>query len=77
MKRRIIMPKVKIITDSCADLTAEQLERYDIDYAKMTTVYHGNESPARLTWSEEEVHELYGIMRTLGGFGTVRNQNLR
>ena len=57
------MPKVKIITDSCADLTAEQLERYDIDYAKMTTVYHGNESPARLTWSEEEVHELYGIMR--------------
>ena len=25
------MRKVKIITDSCADLSAEQLEKYDID----------------------------------------------
>ena len=35
------MKKVKIITDSCADLTAEQLSRYNIDYAKMSTVYEG------------------------------------
>lgn len=57
------MRKVKIITDSCADLTAEQLERYNIDYAKMTTVYEGKESLAKLTWTAEEVHEFYNIMR--------------
>ena len=57
------MRKVKIITDSCSDLTAEQLARYDIDYAKMSTVYNGVESPALLTWSEDEVHTLYNIMR--------------
>ncbi|MBQ2827069.1 MAG: DegV family protein [Clostridia bacterium] len=57
------MRKVKIITDSCADLTAEQLSRYDIDYAKMSTVYNGVESPALLTWSDEEAHVLYNIMR--------------
>ena len=57
------MRKVKIITDSCADMTGEQLARYDIDYAKMSTVYNGVESPALLTWSEDEVHTLYNIMR--------------
>jgi len=57
------MRKVKIITDSCADLTAEQLSRYNIDYAKMFTVYEGKETPAKLTWTEEEAHELYNIMR--------------
>ena len=57
------MRNVKIIADSCADLTAEQLARYDIDYAKMSTVYNGVESPALLTWSEDEVHALYNIMR--------------
>ena len=57
------MRKVKIITDSCADLTAEQLERYNIDYAKMTTVYEGKETPARLTWTADEAHALYNIMR--------------
>ena len=57
------MRKVKIITDSCADMTGEQLARYDIDYARMSTVYNGVESPALLTWSEDEVHALYNIMR--------------
>jgi len=57
------MRNVKIITDSCADLTPEQLTRYDIDYAKMSTVYNGVESPALLTWSEDEAHALYNIMR--------------
>ena len=57
------MRKVKIITDSCADLTAEQLTRYNIDYAKMSTVYEGKETPAKLTWTAEEAHELYNIMR--------------
>ena len=57
------MKNVKIITDSCADMTSEQLARYDIDYAKMSTVYNGEESPALLTWSDDEVHALYNIMR--------------
>ena len=57
------MRNVKIITDSCADLNAELLEKYDIDYAEMRTVYQGKETPAKLTWSDSEVHELYNIMR--------------
>ena len=39
------MRKVKIITDSCSDLGAKLLEKYDIDYAKMSTVYNGEETP--------------------------------
>ncbi len=57
------MRKVKIITDSCADLSAEQLEKYDIDYAKMSTLLDGAESPALLTWSDKEVHDFYNIIR--------------
>ena len=57
------MRNVKIITDSCADLTADQLIRYDIGYARMYTVFEGKESPALLTWSDEEAHALYEIMR--------------
>ena len=57
------MRNVKIITDSCADLNAEQLSKYNIDYAKMSTVYKGEEKPALLTWSEDEAHALYNIMR--------------
>lgn len=32
------MREVKIITDSCSDLTTELMERYSIDYALMNTV---------------------------------------
>ena len=53
------MRKVKIITDSCADLSAEQLEKYDIDYARMSTIEDGKESPALLTWTPAEAHRLY------------------
>ena len=48
------MRKVKIITDSCSDLSAELLKKYDIDYAQMRTVYEGKETPARLEWTKEE-----------------------
>ena len=58
------MRKVKIITDSCADLNSEMLEQYDIDYAKMSIQYNGNEYPALLTWTAEEAHELYEVMRS-------------
>lgn len=57
------MGRVKIITDSCADLTAEQLDRYGIDYAKMSIVYEGVERPACLTWTAEEAHALYELLR--------------
>ncbi len=57
------MKPVKIIADSCSDLTGELLERYGIDYAKMRYTYNGVEKEAKLTWSEEEIHELYNVMR--------------
>ncbi len=58
------MRKVKIITDSCSDLTKDLLEKYDIDYAKMATVLNGEESPALLEWSAEDVHKFYELMRS-------------
>ncbi len=57
------MKKVQIITDSCSDISAELLEKYGIDYARMMTVCNGKESPAELTWTKEEAHGLYEIMR--------------
>lgn len=57
------MRKVKIITDSCSDLNEELLQKYDIDYARMTTVCNGTEAPALLTWSAQEAHELYDVIR--------------
>lgn len=57
------MRKVKVITDSCADLNAEQLSKYDIAFAKMSTSCDGVESVATLTWTESEVHEHYNKMR--------------
>ena len=57
------MRKVKIITDSCSDLTPELLKEFDVDYAKMNTVLDGVTSPARLEWTAEEVHAFYDLMR--------------
>ena len=57
------MRKVQIITDSCCDLTPELMERYSIDYAQMNTVYEGKTAPADLSWTAQDVHEFYGIMR--------------
>ncbi len=57
------MNKIKIITDSCSDLSSELLEKYNIDYAKMSTVLDGIETPAVLTWSDEDAHNLYETIR--------------
>lgn len=57
------MRKVKIISDSCSDLNVEQLNKYDIDFAKMSTSCDGVESVASLTWTPEEVHAHYNKMR--------------
>lgn len=57
------MKKVKIITDSCADLGADILQKYNIDYARMSTVEDGKESFALLTWSEADAHRFYDTIR--------------
>lgn len=57
------MKKVQIITDSCGDLNAEIMKKYGIDYAKMSTVKDGVESPALLEWSADDVHAFYNFMR--------------
>lgn len=57
------MRKIKIITDSCSDLNGALLEKYDIDYAKMSIVHNGVEAPACITWTDEEAHNLYELMR--------------
>ena len=57
------MRSVQILTDSCSDLPVDVLEEYGIDYAKMSTVLDGVESPARLEWTPEEVKAHYDAMR--------------
>ena len=57
------MRKIKIITDSCADLNEKLLREYDIDYVQMRTVFEGKETPASLTMTDKEFHDLYNIMR--------------
>lgn len=57
------MRKVKIITDSCADLSENQLQKYGIDYAKMTTVCDGVEKEAHLSWTADEAHAFYNVLR--------------
>lgn len=57
------MNAVKIITDSCSDLTPELMEKYNIAYARMNTVYQGKTSPALLEWKKDEVKAFYDIMR--------------
>lgn len=57
------MNKVKIITDSCSDLSGELLTKYDIDYAKMTTVCEDVQQEASLLWEYYSPKELYDKIR--------------
>ena len=57
------MRPVKIITDSCSDLSKDLREKYDIDYARMKTVYDGQETWASLDFEYYTPKELYDIMR--------------
>ena len=66
------MRKVQIITDSCSDLTPELMQRYNIDYAQMTTVYEGKATPADLAWTNEDAHKFYNIMREGGRITTTQ-----
>ena len=65
------MRPIQILTDSCSDLSGELLEKYNIDYCKMNTVYEGKETPASLTWEYYTPKALYDIMRAgrSGGSG--------
>jgi len=66
------MRKIKIIADSCADMTKEMLEAYDVDYVKMSTFRDGVEYPALTTWTPEEVHDFYEFMRKGGRVTTAQ-----
>ena len=57
------MRPIKILSDSCCDLGKELREKYDIDYARMNTVYHDKETVADLDFTEYTPKELYDIMR--------------
>lgn len=57
------MSKIKIITDSCADIPKDMRERYDIDYLRMNTVRDGKETPADLDWSYFSPETLYASLR--------------
>lgn len=57
------MRKVKIITDSCSDLSPELLKEYDIDYAKMSTMLDDKSTPALLEWTAEQAHAFYNLIR--------------
>lgn len=66
------MRKIKIIADSCADMTQEMLNAYDVDYVKMSTFRDGVEYPAITTWTDEEVHDFYEFMRKGGRITTAQ-----
>lgn len=57
------MRNIKVITDSCSDLSPDLLEKYDLSYAKMYTIYEGEETRAMLDWTREDARKLYDIMR--------------
>ncbi len=57
------MRPVQILTDSCSDLMKELRDQYNIDYARMNTVYNGEEKQASLDFEYYTPKELYDIMR--------------
>lgn len=57
------MRPVKILTDSCCDLSSDIREKYGIDYVKMNICVEGEEIPASLDWEKYTPSELYDGMR--------------
>ncbi|MBQ3418050.1 MAG: DegV family protein [Ruminococcus sp.] len=57
------MRPIKILSDSCCDLGKDLRDKYDIDYARMNTVYHDKETVADLDFKEYTPKELYDTMR--------------
>lgn len=58
------MRPVKILTDSCSDLSKDLREKYNIDYARMKTVHNNAEQWASLDFEYYTPKELYDIMRS-------------
>ncbi|MDO4419279.1 MAG: DegV family protein [Ruminococcus sp.] len=57
------MRPIKIVTDSCSDLTKELRDKYSIEYVKMNTVHNEKETPASLDWEYYSAKELYDLIR--------------
>ena len=57
------MRPIKVVTDSCSDLTKELREKYNIDYLQMNTVKDGVETPASLDWEYFSPQDLYDTIR--------------
>lgn len=57
------MEKIRIFTDTNADLYKELRDKYNIDYFKMCTVYEGNVIPADSDWEHWGSKEYYDILR--------------
>jgi len=59
------MQKIRIFTDSCADLGDDIRTKFDIDYFKMCTIDEGQEAPADLG-DEEGIRAVYEKIRRTG-----------
>ena len=57
------MNKVKVITDSCADVGKDLRDKYDFDYALMSILWDGEEKPASCDWDFYTAKEMYDAMR--------------
>ena len=57
------MRPIKVVTDSCSDLTKELREKYNIEYLMMNTVKDGEETPASLDWEFYSTQDLYNTIR--------------
>lgn len=57
------MREIKIVTDSCSDLTKELRDKYGIEYLQMNTVKDGVETRASLDWEYYSPKELYDTIR--------------
>lgn len=66
------MNKVKILTDSCADMGKELRDKYDVDYLKMTVLWGGEEKLASCDWDIYTPKEFYDAMR--GGLRITTQQ---
>lgn len=59
------MSKIRIFTDTNADLARDVREKYDIEYFKMCTVHEGNVIPADMDWAcFGSCKAFYDILRT-------------
>lgn len=57
------MEKIRIFTDTNADLGKDLREKYDIEYFKMCNVIEGDVVPADLEWSNFTPKEFYDMLR--------------